>query len=68
MKQIIVLVVSVLLTASAYAVDGKATVTVAKTDVKLIASATSRPAPRVKKVGGAVYDYQLERDGCCFSK
>ena len=74
MKKIIVLVACVLLTTAAYAADEKSKVTVAKAEVKTaavsVSATTSKPAPRAKKVSASestVYDYSLERDGCCYS-
>ena len=72
MKKIIVLAACVLLATSAYAADEKSKMTVAKAEVKTAVSATAgKPAPKVKKVSASkstVYDYSLERDGCCYTR
>jgi hypothetical protein len=71
MKKIIVLAACVLLTSSAYAADEKSKMTVAKAEVKAVVSATSKAAPRAMKASATestVYDYNLERDGCCFTR
>ena len=72
MKKIILLAACVLLTTAAYAADEKSKVIVAKAEVKAAVSATaSKPAPRAKKVSASestVYDYSLERDGCCYTR
>jgi hypothetical protein len=76
MKKIIVLAACALLTSSAYAADQKTKMTVAKVEDKAVVSATaSKPTPvsaaRAIKVSASestVYDYSLERDGCCFTR
>jgi hypothetical protein len=79
MKKIIILaalqllvLACVMLTSSAYAADEKSKMTMAKVEHKIIvATAVSKPASRAMKVSASestVYDYSLERNGCCFTR
>ena len=69
MQKIIVLAACVFLSSSAYAADQKSKIVVAKADHKAVVSATaSKPAPRAKISESTVYDYSLERDGCCYTR